>query len=301
MFAIIDFENPDEARLAFIECNNITMTGGKKMYLEKGPIGLFKDVPKEPELPTGGTVEGEGPTDESGPTLYIKNLSFSTTTEQLISKVSHLPGYVFARVHMKENPKKGGARLSAGYGFAGFRNLEQATSALAKLQGYELDGKTLQVNFSKRVADDAEPRRGKGELRSSTKSTKLMVKNVPFEAKKEDLRTLFNAHGRVKSVRMPKKAVIGTSGSLQPKGFAFIDFTTHDEAKRAMDALKATHLYGRHLVTQFAAPEDETDVGALREKTGREWTGLQRAGEGVRTKKRKIGQGDADEEMDGLE
>ncbi len=37
------------------------------------------------------------------------------------------------------------------------------------------------------------------------KGTKLLVKNVPFEASKAEVRELFAAFGQVKSVRMPSK------------------------------------------------------------------------------------------------
>lgn len=40
------------------------------------------------------------------------------------------------------------------------------------------------------------------------------------------------------------------------RGFAFVDFVTPQEARAAFKALQATHLYGRHLVLEWAAPDD---------------------------------------------
>ncbi len=49
------------------------------------------------------------------------------------------------------------------------------------------------------------------------------------------------------------------------RGFAFIDFLTKQEAKSAYENLASTHLYGRHLVLEWA--EDDDSVDALRERT----------------------------------
>lgn len=66
-----------------------------------------------------------------------------------------------------------------------------------------------------------------------------------------------------------------------------------------MDALKHTHLLGRHLVIQWAQQGDDVDVDALREKVGRDVRGM----EGFEKKggKRKFELGGAREEDDGLE
>jgi multiple RNA-binding domain-containing protein 1 len=69
-----------------------------------------------------------------------------------------------------------------------------------------------------------------------------------------------------------------------------------------MDALKHTHLLGRHLVIQWAAQGDDVDVDALREKVGRDVRGMEafdkaKGGKG----KRKFELGGAREEDDGLE
>ena len=38
-----------------------------------------------------------------------------------------------------------------------------------------------------------------------SKGTKLLVKNIPFEGTKSEIRELFSAFGQIKSVRMPTK------------------------------------------------------------------------------------------------
>ena len=94
-------------------------------------------------------------------------------------------------------------------------------------------------------------------------SAKMLVKNVPFEASKRDIRELFAAHGQLKSVRLPKQ-VHGRS-----RGFAFVEFVSRREAESAMAALRHTHLLGRHLVLEWTGDEDDSGVDALRDKTRR--------------------------------
>ncbi|KAI9220240.1 hypothetical protein BC828DRAFT_415832 [Blastocladiella britannica] len=92
-------------------------------------------------------------------------------------------------------------------------------------------------------------------------NTKLMVRNVPFEATLKDLRSLFSPFAHVKSVRLPKKVTGGH------RGFAFAEFVTHGEAVEAMRKLRHTHLYGRRLVIEFARKGES--VEELRERTKR--------------------------------
>lgn len=49
------------------------------------------------------------------------------------------------------------------------------------------------------------------------------------------------------------------------RGFAFVDFLSHQEAVNAMEAIAGTHLYGRRLVTEWAAQED--GLNEIRAKT----------------------------------
>lgn len=325
---VVEFEHAHEANKAFKAVSYKRM-GNSVLYLEKGPVGMFKDpksiqTPQEKEAEerrllaekiasANGAADGvarDAPAedDEAGSTLFLKNLAFSTTTERLTSFLSTLPGFSFARVQTKPDPKREGGRQSMGYGFVGFKTKKDASKALGGLQGFEVDGKSLEVKFAQRGADDNDTSntrgkngKGDGELKGSTKSTKLLVKNIPFEATKKDIRDLFNAFGSIKSLRLPKKPTVSLTGSQSTRGFAFLDFTTHAEAQRAMDALKHTHLLGRHLVIQWAKEEDGVDVEGLREKVGREWKGLLRDGEQERTKKRKLENAAGEDDLDGLE
>lgn len=115
------------------------------------------------------------------------------------------------------------------------------------MQGAECDGHRLQLSLSERDASTDHRRKGRTDKEKSTApTTKLLVRNVPFETNKKELRELFGTFGQVKALRLPLKF------DRSHRGFAFVDFLTKQEAARAYKALSATHFYGRHLVLECA-------------------------------------------------
>jgi multiple RNA-binding domain-containing protein 1 len=134
------------------------------------------------------------------------------------------------------------------------------------MQGKELDGRTLRLEISSRGGgggggknDDDAKTGSKDKVPKGMSATKIVVRNVAFEATKRDIQKLFNPFGQLKSCRLPKKF----DGSH--RGFAFAELTTKREATAALEALAGTHLYGRRLTIERAAESD--DVETIREKT----------------------------------
>lgn len=280
--ALIEFLEPNEAKSAF---RNLAFSKFKHLplYLEWAPVGVFKEgfvkgqakkATEAEEATAAPAAEDEsGPAGSTGATLFVKNLNFGTTDDGLRQAFETIGGLRSATIATKPDPKHKGAKLSMGFGFVEFSRKEDAIQAVKKLQGFVLDGHALQIKFSNRAstaggadegaaaASASKNRTKKGEA-IEAKGTKLLVRNVPFEATKKDIRQLFSSFGQLKSVRLPKKSQLGGG---QYRGFAFVDFLTKQEAKNAFEALANTHLYGRHLVIEWA--EDDESVEALRQKT----------------------------------
>ncbi|TFY83410.1 hypothetical protein EWM64_g595 [Hericium alpestre] len=212
-------------------------------------------------------------------------------------------GYVDAvqRIGARHLVKRPAARLSMGYGFVGFKTAEAAQKAVKGMQGYVLDGHALAVKFAGRGVEEQEPEKGAAKSRT----TKMLVKNVPFEATRKEIRELFGfvvsyftscadaemwwcrTHGQLKSVRLPKRF------DHRTRGFAFLEFVTRHEAENAYNALRHTHLLGRHLVLEWAE-EGEQDIEQLRKKAG---VGYGGGGElPGRKRKLDLGEDDAGEE-----
>ncbi|KAL1835742.1 hypothetical protein VTJ49DRAFT_6147 [Mycothermus thermophilus] len=272
--AIVQFAQPAACRAAFAK-KAYSRFKEQILFLEKGPKGLFVDPPAEqPEeqpmgvsKPSVADLLGRDDAEEQQlvtASLYVRNLNFSTTSEGLAKAFRSLEGFVSAKVKTKPDPKKPGQVLSMGFGFCAFRTKEQAQAALQVMDGYVLDGHKLQVKASHRGLDAAEERK-REELakKAAAQGTKLVIKNLPFEATKKDVRALFGTYGKLVAVRLPKKI------NHSSRGFAFAEFATPKEALNALTSLKDTHLLGRRLVIDFANADEvdpEEQIKAMEKK-----------------------------------
>ncbi|KAH6687888.1 multiple RNA-binding domain-containing protein [Plectosphaerella plurivora] len=235
------------------------------LFLEKAPRDIFKNATLDPanaatgDRPAGvqklsGTDLFDKDEEDQGETtsVFVKNLNFDTTNAGLSEVAKALEGYRGSTIKTKSDPKKPGQTLSLGYGFIAFNSREAANAGLAALNGYVLDGHTLQVKLSSKGYDAAEERRREDKAKKgSGQRSKLIVKNLGFEVSKKDLRALFSNYGQLRSCRIPQ----GMGG--KSRGFGFVDFKTSREAENAFNALKDTHLLGRRLVVDWAEAELE--------------------------------------------
>jgi len=241
-------------------------------------------------LASPGAAGAEAPASDAAAstrTLFVKNLAWATDDEHLrghfetLLRSVKLPATALrsARVARKKGPP--GSKeslLSAGFGFV---ELESEGAAAAVLRACQrgsrggapplprLDGHALVVepaSAAAPAAGSAAPKTKKDDVR-----TKLAVLNVAFQATRNDLVSLFSPFGAVKSCRIPKKAA-ALDGSH--RGYAFVDFASHGEARAALAGLSGTHLYGRRLALQWAE-EDAPDaaspggIDALTERSAR--------------------------------
>ena len=276
--AIVDFVQPDHARSAF---GSLAYRKFKNsvLFLEKAPRDLFDSSRGNTSLEVTGTgtakpsaidlLAADGAQQVvNTSTLFIRNLNFITTTERLREVFQPLDGFVSARVKTKPNHKRPGQVLSMGFGFLEFRSKDQAQAALAAMDGYKLDGHDLLIRASHKAIDAAEDRRNTDNAKKLTgRKTKVIIKNLPFEATKKDIQSLVGPYGHLRTIRVPKKSDSST------RGFAFADFATAREAENAMDALRDTHLLGRRLVLDFAVEESidpEQQIEKMQQKVSKQ-------------------------------
>ncbi|KAE8451385.1 hypothetical protein EG329_004014 [Mollisiaceae sp. DMI_Dod_QoI] len=278
--AIVEFAQPTHARAAFASLAYRRFKDSV-LFLEKAPKDLFTTESSgvvvtpdfnggksaDQKLSTSDLLEREsaGETIDTS-TLFVRNLNFSTTNERLTEVFKPLDGFISARVKTKTDPKKPGQVLSMGFGFLEFRSKDQAQAALQAMDGYVLDEHKLLIKASHKGLDAAEERRKEDKAKKlAGRRTKIIVKNLPFQATKKDVRALFSAYGQLRSVRVPKKF------DHTARGFAFANFITAREAENALEALKDTHLLGRRLVLEFAAEDAidaEEEIAKMEEKVG---------------------------------
>ncbi|KFY15582.1 hypothetical protein V492_01875 [Pseudogymnoascus sp. VKM F-4246] len=281
--AIVEFAQAPQARAAFASLA-YRRVKDSIIYLEKAPKDLFtqaanveiknvtndvKNTSIDAKLSVSDLLGPESAqTGADTSTLFVRNLSFNTTSDRLTETFKPLDGFMSARVNTKTDPKKPGQVLSMGFGFLEFRSKAQAQAALKVMDGHSLDGHNLTIKASHRGVDAAEEKRKEERAKKlAGKRTKIIVKNLPFEASKKDIRTLFGTYGQLRSVRVPKKF------DNTARGFAFAEFVTAREAENAIEALKDTHLLGRRLVIEFAAEDAvdaEEEIEKMQKKVGKQ-------------------------------
>ena len=87
-------------------------------------------------------------------------------------------------------------------------------------------------------------------------STKLFVGNLSFNTTENDLQEAFAAHGQVVEANLMMDRMTGRS-----RGFAFITYSTPEEAQKAIAAMNGAQLDGRALTVNVAKPREERPAG----------------------------------------
>ncbi|KAM9858988.1 putative RNA-binding protein 19 isoform 2-T2 [Aulostomus maculatus] len=266
--AIIEFLESTEAKRAFTRLA-YTKFHHVPLYLEWAPVGVFvaaKPVSEKVEGVKEEKVEEDEEEEEEeedsapGSILFIKNLNFITTEEKLQETFSKCGKVKSCTVSKKKD--KTGKLLSMGYGFVQYQTAEAAQKALRQLQHCTVDDHQMELKISQKATRNTEVSHKKKQTEKKQTGSKILVRNVPFQASVKEIRELFCTFGELKTVRLPKKA----AGTGKHRGFGFIDFITKQDAKKAFAALcHSTHLYGRRLVLEWADAEETVET--LRRKT----------------------------------
>ena len=87
-------------------------------------------------------------------------------------------------------------------------------------------------------------------------STKLFVGNLSFNTTENDLQDAFAAHGQVVEATLMMDRMTGRS-----RGFAFVTYSTPEEAQKAIEAMNGAQVDGRALTVNVARPKEERPPG----------------------------------------
>ena len=263
---------------------------GEPLYLEFAPEGLVSDSkennknnkieekPKdiinidesEEENKEENKEEEIDLLEGQGKILFVKNLDFSTNEKQL-KKFFEKKDYIVKKVEIAKHLKDG-KNVSSGFGFVELKDEKMVLKAMKNLQGALLGGHSLKLSISKSSKNENKDllknkRKRETELNDyeyedeNISNNKLLIKNIAFEASKEELRKLFKEYGQVKNLRLPTKI----DGSH--RGFAFIEFMSHEEAQKVFKELQNTHFYKRKLIIEWA--KQDNTIEEIREKTSK--------------------------------
>jgi multiple RNA-binding domain-containing protein 1 len=234
---------------------------------EKAPDFIPLENPAEP-IQEAEEEDDEPPELET--TLFIKNLNFQSEEEAVKQHFKHLGPIHIVQVARKKDPANPRKQVSLGYGFIQFKKSKAAEKALKTMQFTEIEGKKIELKRSDRTLQaDPKTARKQTKKKDQKNSTKIMVRNIPFQANLKEVREIFKVFGEIKALRLPKKMV---PGAEEHRGFGFVDFCNKSDAKNAFEALHySTHLYGRRLVLEWA--DTDEDVESLRKRTAEQFLG----------------------------
>lgn len=250
--ALLGFETKAHAANAFSKLHSFVLRGAP-LYLEWAPRGVF--ATSDSALGKRGTDEfaqtdADADAGGAGGSVYVTNLSFETRGEGLEELIRNkkLPQPKAVKV-ITRNAK------SLGFGFIECRSRADAEETVKALRGTLLDGHLLRLSLAKKkespgsVAELNRRSRGARASKPLPPSSKLVIRNVAFQASEKELRELVKGVAQLKSLRCPRKV----SGEL--RGFGFAEFADVDAAKKALAFLGNVHFYGRKLVVEFAKKE----------------------------------------------
>ena len=108
-----------------------------------------------------------------------------------------------------------------------YRSNEEAQACIAAMNNTEVAGRTIQMNIARPKGEKG------GDRRNDVEVAKLFVHNVSKDTSQEDLRGAFEKHGTVTDAYNPGK------------GFAFVTFSSPDEAQAAIKAMDGSEVCGQ--------------------------------------------------------
>ncbi|XP_069720648.1 nucleolin isoform X1 [Phaenicophaeus curvirostris] len=196
----------------------LQLNGKKLMGLE---IKLEKAKSKE-------TMK-ENKKERDARTLFVKNLPYRLTEDEIREVFENA---LEIRIVMnKEGNSKGMAYIE-------FKTEAEANKALEEKKGTEIDGRTMVIDFTGEKSNQ-EHQKGGGESKT------LIVNNLSYAASEETLQELFK---KASSIKVPQ------TNQGRPKGYAFVEFPTAEDAKEALNSCNNTEIEGRAIRLEFSSP-----------------------------------------------
>ncbi|KAF9196895.1 Protein phosphatase PP2A regulatory subunit B [Haplosporangium sp. Z 27] len=173
--------------------------------------------------------------------IFIKNLDSTIDNKALHDTFSAFGNILSCKVATEDGQSKG-------YGFVHYETHEAAENAIKHVNGMLLNDKKVFVghHISKKE------RQSKVEEMKS-KFTNVYIKNLDPEITQEEVEALFTKFGPVTS------CVVSVDENGRSKGFGFINFENHEDAKRAVDELHDSDYKDKKLFVTRAQKKGERE------------------------------------------
>ncbi|TRY96867.1 hypothetical protein DNTS_015420 [Danionella cerebrum] len=226
-YAYINFQQPADAECA-LDTMNYEVIKGR-------PIRIMWSQ-RDPGLRKSGVGN-----------IFIKNMDDSIDNKALYDTFSAFGNILSCKVVCDENGSKG-------YGFVHFETNEAANKAIETMNGMLLnDRKVFVGHFKSRKEREAELGAKAIEF------TNVYIKNFGEEVDSEQLKNIFNEFGETLSV------CVMTDERGRSRGFGFVNYFNHEDARKAVAEMNGKELNGRVLYVGRAQKRVERQ-GELKRK-----------------------------------
>lgn len=174
---------------------------------------------------------------EHHPKLFVGNLSWTVTSEQLFAYLGGIGSVVSCEVARNR------AGQSKGFGLAVFQSPSAATHAIAVFHDRSMDGRKLVV---RRDTDAADRPRGPPKNRGAPPppSDRVFCGNVPFSATQADFAAKFAGSGAV-------DAALAVDAAGTSRGYGIVLFASIEDAAGAVARFDGSPLGGRPMRCKF--------------------------------------------------
>ncbi|EPX74883.1 mRNA export shuttling protein [Schizosaccharomyces octosporus yFS286] len=221
-YAYVNFHNMEDGSKALDELN---------YTLIKGRPCRIMWSQRDPSLRKMGTGN-----------VFIKNLDPAIDNKALHDTFSAFGKILSCKVAVDELSN------SKGYGFVHFDTVESANAAIEHVNGMLLNDKKVYVghHVSRRE------RQSKFEQMKAN-FTNVYVKNLDTEITEQEFSDLFTPFGEITSLSLVKDQ------ADKPRGFGFVNFSSHESAERAVEELNDKEINGKKLYVGRAQKKHERE------------------------------------------
>ncbi|NXV58607.1 NUCL protein, partial [Molothrus ater] len=200
----------------------LQMNGKKLMGLE---VKLEKAKSKE--------AMKEDKKERDARTLFLKNLPYRITEDDIREVFENA---VEVRIVMNKDGS------SKGMAYIEFKTEAEANKALEEKQGTEIEGRAVVIDFT---GEKSQQEHQKGESKT------LIVNNLSYAATEETLQEVFK---KASSIKVPQ------NNQGRPKGYAYVDFATTEDAREAFNSYNNTEIEGRTIRLEFSAQKGNSNA-----------------------------------------
>ncbi|XP_040205637.1 nucleolin isoform X3 [Rana temporaria] len=180
--------------------------------------------------PAEKSKNAENKKERDARTLFVKNIPYSTTSENLQEIFDN------AKDIRLPTAKDG---TSKGIAYVEFATEAEADKAIEEKQGAEVEGRAIFVDYTGEKSHNAAGRKAA----PGGESKVIVVNNLSYNATEDSLQEVFE---KATSIRIPQ------NNQGRPKGFAFIEFPSVEEAKEALESCNNTEVEGRTIRLEYS-------------------------------------------------